>query len=77
MTTAELQIDLINRITGITDSSKLEELLQLIKFQSDKTVYVTDEEEKRIVAEAREEIASGKTISNEDLQSEITAWLKK
>lgn len=77
MTTAELQIDLINRITGITDSNKLEEILQLVKFQSDKTVYITDEEEKRIVAEAREEIASGKTISNEDLQSEITAWLKK
>lgn len=76
MTTAELQIDLINRITGITDASKLEELLQLVKFQSDKTVYITNDEDKKIVAEARAEIASGKTISNEDLQSEINILLK-
>lgn len=77
MTTAELQIDLINHITGITDAVKLKELLQFVKFQSDKTVYITDDEEKKMVAEAREEIKNGQVVSHNDVQAEITAWLKK
>ena len=75
MSTAELQTDLINQIKGITDTVKLEELLQLVKFNTDKTVYVTNDEEKRAVAEAREQIARGEVISNEDFQAEIKKWL--
>jgi len=77
MSTAELQTDLINQIKGITDAVKLEELLQFVRFNTDKTVYVTNDEEKRAVAEAREQIARGEVISNEDVQTRIKKWLEE
>ncbi|MBU4538361.1 MAG: hypothetical protein L6264_11405 [Weeksellaceae bacterium] len=77
MSTAELKIDLINQIVGITDKVRLKELLQLLRFQSDESVYTTTPEEKLAVAEAREEIEKGKVLSNEDVQNEIKKWLEK
>jgi hypothetical protein len=47
MSTAELQIDLINQITGITNKARLKELLQLLQFQNDEEIYATNEEEKK------------------------------
>ncbi|REC47912.1 MULTISPECIES: hypothetical protein [Chryseobacterium] len=77
MSTAELQIDLINQITGITNKARLKELLQLLQFQNDEEIYVTNEEEKKAVSEARIEIKEGSILSDEDFQKEINAWLNK
>ncbi|HAO05637.1 MAG: hypothetical protein GXO46_14270 [Chlorobi bacterium] len=77
MSTAELQIDLINQITGITNKARLKELLQLLQFQNDEEIYVTNEEEKKAVSEARIEIKEGSVLSDEDFQKEINAWLNK
>jgi hypothetical protein len=77
MSTAELKIDLINQITGITDQVKLKELLQLLKFQNDETVYVTDEDEKKAILEARNEIKNGEISSDAEVQKEISEWLNK
>lgn len=77
MSTAELQIDLINQITGITNKTRLKELLQLLQFQNDEEIYITNEEEKKAVSEARIEIKEGSVLSDEDFQKEINAWLNK
>ncbi|WP_394665966.1 hypothetical protein [uncultured Chryseobacterium sp.] len=77
MSTAELQIDLINQITGITNKARLKELLQLLQFQNDEEIYLTNEEEKKAVSEARIEIKEGSVLSDEDFQKEINAWLNK
>lgn len=77
MSTAELQIDLINQITGITNKARLKELLQLLQFQNNEEIYVTNEEEKKAVSEARIEIKEGSVLSDEDFQKEINAWLNK
>jgi len=77
MSTAELKLDLINQITSITDKVKLKELLQFIKFQADESIYITNHEEKIAVKEAKNQIANGEGISNEDVQKEITSWLEK
>lgn len=77
MSTAELQIDLINKITGITNKARLKELLQLLQFQNDEEIYATNEEEKKAVSEARIEIKEGSILSDEDFQKEINAWLNK
>ncbi|WP_336690084.1 MULTISPECIES: hypothetical protein [unclassified Chryseobacterium] len=77
MSTAELQIDLINQITGITNKARLKELLQLLEFQNDEEIYITNEEEKKAVSEARTEIKEGSVLSDEDFQKEINAWLNK
>lgn len=77
MSTAELQLDLINQIANIKDKVKLKELMQLLKFQNDNSIYVTNEDEKNAVSEARMEIAKGEVLTNDEVQNEIKEWLKK
>lgn len=77
MSTAELKIDLINQITGITEKVKLEELLELIKFQNNESIYITNDDKKQAILEAQQQISSGETYSNEDVQAEIKEWLSK
>ncbi|TZF84483.1 hypothetical protein FW774_05690 [Pedobacter sp. BS3] len=77
MSTAELKIDLINQITNITEKSRLEEIRQLLRFQSDNSVFETTEEEKDAIHEARNQIANGNFFTHEEVQNEIREWLKK
>lgn len=77
MSTAELQLDLINQIANIKDKVKLKELMHLLKFQNDNSIYVTNEDEKNAVSEARMEIAKGEVLTNDEVQNEIKEWLKK
>jgi hypothetical protein len=77
MSKAELKIDLINRITSISDKAKLNELLYLLKFQSDHLVYPTNSEEKEEIKLARKEIDDGKVIPDSDVKEEIGKWLNK
>lgn len=77
MSTADLKIDLITQIAGITDKVRLIELMQMLKFESENSPYITNDEEKQIVAEARTQIANGESITNDDFQNEIQKWLNK
>ena len=77
MSTAELKLNLINQIAGITDIVRLKEIMQLLKFQADESLYITNKEEKEAVKEAQNQIKNGDGISNEDVQKEITSWLEK
>lgn len=75
MNTAEIKLDLITRITSITDKVRLEELLELLQFQSDSSAYITNEEENKAISEAKDQISDGKVFSNEEVQNEINTWL--
>lgn len=77
MSTAELKLNLINQIAGITDKVRLKEIMQLLKFQADESLFITNKEEKEAVKEAQNQIKNGDGISNEDVQKEITSWLEK
>ena len=77
MSTADLKIDLITQITSITDKVRLKELLQMLKFESDNSIYLTSEEEKKAISEARNQITNGDFITNNDFQKDIQKWLKK
>ena len=77
MSTAELKLNLINQIAGITDKVRLKEIMQLLKFQADESLYITNKEEKEAVKEAKNQIKNGDGMSNEDVQKEITSWLEK
>ena len=77
MSTAELKLNLINQIAGITDKVRLKEIMQLLKFQADESLYITNKEEKEAVKAAQNQIKNGDGISNEDVQKEITSWLEK
>jgi hypothetical protein len=75
MKTSELQIDLINKITNITDEVKLREILQLLEFQGNESPFKTSDDDKKAVSEARKQIADGQTSTNEDVQKEIQECL--
>jgi len=77
MSTAELKLNLINQIAGITDKVRLKEIMQLLEFQVNESLYITNKEEKEAVKEAKNQIKNGDGISNEDVQKEITSWLEK
>lgn len=77
MNTAELKIDLISQIAGITDELRLKEILQLLNFQSDKSIYSTTDEEKKAIAEAREQIANGEVSTHDEVQKGIKEWINK
>jgi len=77
MDTAELKIDLIKKITSITDEIKLREILQLLEFQADKSMFETSKEDKKAIMEARRQIAEGEILTNEEVQKEIKKCLNK
>lgn len=71
MSTAELKLDLISEIASITEKVKLKELLQLVKFQSEEQLFITNDDEKKTITEARNQIFEKKVSSNEEFQREI------
>lgn len=75
MSTAELKLKVINRITNITDNNLIEQIHRLIDFELEKDVYVLSEEQIQRIAEAREEYQKGDTLINEEAIKEIEKWL--
>lgn len=77
VSTAELKVDLISQIAGISDEVRLRELLELISFQNSTSVYVTDVEEKMAIKEAQMQIAHGQVLSDVAVRKEVNEWLNK
>ena len=77
MSTAELKIDLINRITQLKDASLIEEIKRLMDFELDKGNFELTAEQKTRIAEAKNEYQSGKTLSESDANNQIQEWLKR
>ena len=72
-----MKIDLINQLTNITDSIKLNEIMQFLKFQKEESVYVTSIEDEKAILAAKKQVAEGRYLTHEDLQEEIKEWLEK
>lgn len=77
MNTAELKIDLINKIASMTDEIKLREILQLLEFQADKSMFETSKEDKKAIMEAQEQITKEQTLTDEEVRKEIKKCLNR
>jgi hypothetical protein len=77
MSTTELKNQIIDQVRLMTDEVRLLELLELLRFQSDLSLYITCEDEKHAVMEARHQIVKGEVITDEEVQKEISEWLGK
>ena len=77
MSIAEIKIDLINQINNITDKVKLNEIKQLINFQSDNLTYITTSEEKVAISEAQKQIKDGQVFTHDEVQKDFEKWLGK
>lgn len=77
MNTAELKLDLIKKITNITDELKLREIVQLLELQADEFTFETSKEDKKAILEARKQVEKGETMTNEEVQKAIKKCLYK
>lgn len=77
MSTAELKINLINRITQLNDANLIEQIQRLIDFELNENMYKLSKEQLDNIREAKEEYASGKIMVDKKANSEIEQWLKE
>ena len=71
MGTAELKLDIINRITNLKDSYIIEEIKKLLDFELDESVYQTSDKQKKWLAEAK----TDKVLTDAEATDEIQRWL--
>jgi len=73
MSTAELKLDIINRIANLKESYIIEEIQRLLDFELDKDVYqLSDEQRKRLI-----EAKTDKILTEAEANSEIKKWLNE
>ena len=56
---------------------KLEEILELLKFQTESSIHEVSEEEKIAIIEAKNQILNNNVLSNNVVNEEMNEWLKK
>ena len=73
MSTAELKINLINKIRRSKDTHIIEEIQKLIDFELNKDVFqLSDEQKRRIIEAQKDEI-----LTEEQAYKEIEKWLQE
>ncbi len=77
MNISDLKLELILQISNLNDKMKLEEILDLLKFQTESSIYEVSEEEKLAIIEAKNQILNNNVLSNNVVNEEMNEWLKK
>mgnify|MGYP003611222053 FL=1 len=77
MSISDLKLELILQISKMNDKMKLEEVLELLRFQTESSIYEISEEEKLAINKAKNEIANNNIFSNSAVNEEMNEWLKK
>jgi len=77
MTTIELKKSIIQRIAQIEDSEFLKAIKTIIDLNPSEAIFHVPDHIKQDIETGRKQIKDGKYISYEDLNLEISAWLKE
>lgn len=77
MNISDLKLELILQISNLNDKMKLEEILELLKFQTESSIHEVSEEEKLAIIEAKNQILNNNVLSNNVVNEEMNEWLKK
>ena len=77
MNISDLKLELILQISNLNDKMKLEEILELLKFQTESSIHEVSEEEKIAIIEAKNQILNNNVLSNNVVNEEMKEWLKK
>ena len=73
MSTAELKLDLINKITSLKEIRIIEEIQKLLDFELDEGVFEISAIQKERLSEAKND----NVLSEEDANNEIEKWLRE
>lgn len=77
MSTANLKIDLINKITQLKESYVIEEINRLLDFELEKGIFKLTSKQQSRILEAKEEYKTGKVLSENEANKQIQEWLTK
>jgi len=77
MTNTNLKEKLINKIKEIDDPAILEEVSNLFELQEPKTVYKVNDEQRKAIEEAREQVKNKQTLTDEQADKEADEWLNE
>ena len=77
MSSAGLKEKLIEHIRKTEDQQLLEEISTLLELQEPDTIYQLNEQQKKDISEAKEQIKNEQFLSNEDVDKDINEWLSK
>jgi len=77
MTTFELKKSIILRIAGMEDPEFLKAIKTIIDSNQSDAVFKVTEPIKKDIETGRKQIREGKYTTQEDLEKEISAWLKE
>lgn len=77
MSTAELKISLINKITGLTDNALLEEILRIVNFEIDSVKFELNSDQKNAINISRAQIQNNEYQTNEQVEIEMQKWLEE
>ncbi len=78
MSAAELKLEIINKVSSITDDLVLEEIYKLVNLESKiDTIYCVTDQEREAVEVGLIDVKEGRVYSSESAESLINTWLKK
>lgn len=75
MSTIELRHIITEQLSHIDDVSFLNAIKTIIESKVSEVTYKLSDFQKKRIDLARQQLKSGQTISNEDLQKEVDQWL--
>jgi hypothetical protein len=77
MDTANLKIDLINKITQLKELHVIDEMNRMLDFELDKGIFILPAKQKASILEGKEQYKSGKVLSEKAANKQIQEWLTK
>lgn len=77
MSTAELKIDLITKITNTDDDALLEEIQRMLNFELSEAIFKLNESQKAQISAARTAYRNGEFLTDNQANDEIQQWLEK
>ncbi len=77
MSTAELKLDLINKISEMKEVGIIKEIKKLIDFELNEDIFELNQLQIDRIAEAKEEYSNGKILSEKQANSDIEKWLNE
>lgn len=77
MNTADLKIDLINKITQIKETNIIKEIQRVLDFELNEGIFKLTTAQKKRILDARQEVKQKKYITESLANKEITEWFDK
>jgi hypothetical protein len=78
MSATELKLQIINKLSSITDELILEEIYRLVSIESEMdSIYRLSDEEKKAVETGLNDIKEGRVHTSGQADNMIKEWLKK